>query len=141
MSKRSRRRANGRDRIHLTADESKNGRIRKKLIGKSSWYKNKNNKKNDNGINQDGRRWKGKNDSHGKQNLKTRAVLFVEQTPNGELARQIKELLVRLEPIVGFKLRVVERTGRSIQSQLPQSAIWRGSQCDREHCVTCQQGG
>ena len=39
VSKRRRRRVNGRKRIHNTAEESRNGRIRKKLIGKTSWYK------------------------------------------------------------------------------------------------------
>lgn len=34
ISKRKRRRLNGRKRIHNTAEESRNGRIRKKLLGK-----------------------------------------------------------------------------------------------------------
>ena len=64
----------------------------------------------------------------------------MKQTPNGELARRVKELLVRLEAVLGFRLRVAERTGRSLQSLLHQATIWKGSPCDREHCVTCQQG-
>ena len=39
VSKRRRMRVNGRKRIHNTAEESRNGRVRKKLIGKTSWYK------------------------------------------------------------------------------------------------------
>ena len=75
-----------------------------------------------------------------REDLRTRAVLFLEQTPNGELSRRVKELLGRLEPVLGFRLRVAERTGRSLQSLLHQATIWKGSPCDREQCVTCQQG-
>ena len=108
------------------------------MVGRSSWYKNKKNTSLDDGNGMKrggGRKYPGA--SHGKQDLKTRAVLFIEQTPNGELVRQIKELLVRLEPVLGFRLRVVERTGRSIQSLLPQASIWKGSPCDRG-MRTCQ---
>ena len=76
MSKRNRRKANGSLRIHRTADESKHGRIKKNLLGKSSWYKKR----------------------------------------KEELARRVKELLVRLKPVLGYRLSVAERTGRSLQS-------------------------
>ena len=116
------------------------------MIGRSAWYKKQKNRDHGTSLEQEhGKGMMGSQKhprgSNGKQELKTRAVLFLEQTPNGELARRVKELLVRLEQVLGFKLRVVERTGRSIQNQLPQASIWRGSPCDREHCVTCQQGG
>ena len=71
----------------------------------------------------------------------TRVVLFVEQSPMGELARQIKEQAQRLEPILGYKLRVVERTRRDILSSFPQAGSWKGRQCGRGKCVTCNQGG
>ena len=38
LSKRSKWRANGSLRIHRTVDESKFGRIKRKMIGKASWY-------------------------------------------------------------------------------------------------------
>ena len=59
----------------------------------------------------------------------------------GELARQIKEQAQRLEPILGYKLRVVERTRRDILSSFPQAGSWKGRQCGRGKCVTCNQGG
>ena len=71
-----------------------------------------------------------------KDGLVTRAVLFIEQTPHGELARLVKDLLHRLEPMLGFKLRVVERTGSTMKSLLSQP---QGRRCDREHCITCNQ--
>ena len=43
VTKRKRRRVNWRIRIHNTAQEIRNGRIRKKLLGKTSWYKGRKN--------------------------------------------------------------------------------------------------
>ena len=140
MSKLKRRKSDGRKRVHYTAEESRDGRIRKKLIGRTSWYKQKknNNQKKDGRMNY-GRRGNSRALRNGSQDLPTRAVLFMEQTPFGELAGRVKELLHRLEPTLGFKLRVVERTGRSIKSHLSQSACSTGRPSGRELCVTCNQ--
>ena len=67
--------------------------------------------------------------------------MFLEQTPQGELARRIREQIQILEPTLGYKVRVVERTGRSIKNMFAQTSIWQGLQCGREQCVTCNQGG
>ena len=82
-----------------------------------------------------------KNDQQRNRQLKTRAPLFLEQTPNGELARGTKELLQRLEPILGYRIRVVEHTGTSLKSLLNQTSIGKGIMCGRELCITCNQGG
>ena len=42
---------------------------------------------------------------------------------------------------MGFRLRVVERTGRNILSNYKQTNSWKGLQCGRDECVTCHQGG
>ena len=52
---------------------------------------------------------------------KIRAVLFVEQNPLGELANRVRELIPRLEPTLGYSLKVVDRTGRSLSSLFGQS--------------------
>ena len=67
--------------------------------------------------------------------------MFVEQTPGGELASRLKELFKRLEPTIGFWLKVVERTGRSLQSAFPLTNLWDGAPCGREdECIPCYQG-
>ena len=43
-------------------------------------------------------------------------VLFIEQTPMGELGRRLRELMSRLAPILGFSVKIVERTGSSLKS-------------------------
>ena len=69
------------------------------------------------------------------------SVLFVDQTPGGELASRMRELLRRVEPTTGFHLKVLERTGLSLQSQFPLTTLWDGAPCGREEdCITYYQG-
>ena len=77
----------------------------------------------------------------GAATIKTRAVLFVDQSPQGSLAKLVKDKLSGLEPSLGFRLRVVERTGRSLVSLLPQPKGSGGEHCGRKNCVTCSQEG
>ena len=70
-----------------------------------------------------------------------RTVLFVDQTPGGELALRLRELLARIEDTIGFKVKVVERSGRSLQAMFPLTTLWDGTSCGRvEDCTTCYQG-
>ena len=73
--------------------------------------------------------------------LKTRAVLFVEQTPQGELAKKMKEQLQGLEATLGYRIRVVERTGESLKNIFSQNQVYGGLECGRGSCVTCSQDG
>ena len=146
QSKKDRRKKSsiGGGRLHRTAVESNLGRIRKKLLSKSSWYRSRR-KEDDEGehaIQHPGKGGKKpkKSGSSG-ATLKTRAVLFMEQTPGGELARRMREQLVSLEPTLGYKIRVVERTGQSIQKIFARTSVWSGLKCGREHCITCNKEG
>ena len=101
--------------VYRTAEESGGSRWRTKLIGKSTWFKKGSNKKgNTDGedLPREGKtnEMKVQKDSNGSK-LKTRSVLFVENTPGGELAGRIRELLRRLEPTIGFRIKVVEKAG------------------------------
>ena len=69
-----------------------------------------------------------------------KTVLFIEQTPMGELGRRLRELMNRLAPILGFTVKIVERNGSSLKSHFPQSSLWDGAPCGRTTCITCTQG-
>ena len=71
--------------------------------------------------------------------MKTRTVLFVEQTRDGRLAKELREVLQRLEGVLGFRVKVVERTGTSLKNTLPNTNPWSGAHCGRMDCVTCNQ--
>ena len=48
--------------------------------------------------------------------------------------------MTRLTPILGFRVKIVERTGSTLKSHFPQSSLWDGAPCGREGCITCTQG-
>ena len=59
-----------------------------------------------------GRRWEARRDT-------PKTVLFVEKTAMGGLGKQLRELMTRLAPILGFTVKVVERTGSNLKSHFP----------------------
>ena len=65
----------------------------------------------------------------------------MEQSPGGELAKQVRTKLQEMEPLLGFRLRVVERTGKNLLTSFPQTRTWSGSKCGRGDCITCNQEG
>ena len=64
----------------------------------------------------------------------------MEQTNKGELGKRLRELMMRLAPILGFRVKIVERAGSSLKSHFPQASLWDGAPCGRVKCVTCTQG-
>ena len=125
----------------MTAEESRGARIRKKLIGRSSWFKSRQKDKDTQEKRTGVMGTRNQEAGASGHVLKTRSVLFVPQTPGGELAKRTREVLERLQPILGYKVRVVERTGTGLQQKLSQTSIWSGLACGRGPCVTCNQGG
>ena len=129
--------------LYRTAKESMGERRRGKLLAKSNWFKKKGKRKTE-GLNQEGNgkgAKKGKNRKKEKLNLGAKTVLFVDQTPGGELAKRLRELLQRLEPMMGFSIRIVERTGTKLKDLFPLNTLWDGMKCERGDCPPCNQGG
>ena len=94
-------------------------RLKKKLLGKSNWFRDKKKIDEKTNIMAGPRTGNGTQESTDKP-LRTRTVLFVEQTPRGALASKIREQLLHLGPTLGYKIRVVERSGRNILTHFPQ---------------------
>ena len=133
--------------MRRTARDSQEQRERDKLLGKTNWFREQKSREQ---LEKDqvrvqrrpGRRNRVKDrHRHGVQGMQARSVLFVDHTPGGELATRIRELLTRLEPLLGFKIKVVERCGKNLQSHFPLNNLWQGAKCGREECVTCEQEG
>ena len=70
-----------------------------------------------------------------------KTVLFVEQSPRGELAKRLREALREMEQTLGFRIKVAERAGRPLGSMFPLTSLWEGAQCGRGECITCLQEG
>ena len=72
--------------------------------------------------------------------MKVRTILFVEQSPNGELAKRMRERLRSMEETLGFRVKLAERVGQQLGSKFSPSTVWDGTKCGRSDCVTCEQG-
>ena len=65
------------------------------------------------------------------------SVLFVPTTPSGKL-KKLYENAIRTS---GIRMKVVERTGRTLKSQLQTSNPFRKNNCKREDCFICTTDG
>ena len=71
--------------------------------------------------------------------MRTAAVLFVENTKEGELAKNLRAVIERLKHILGYSIKVVERSGTPLKLMFPLSKVGEGQGCEREECTTCTQ--
>ena len=142
--------------LHVSARESRNSRYRKKLLEKSNWFRKKpvgicddKDIAMESGAVRDKVIHIGRVKSDEEcaarrgatsEEIRTTSVLFVDQTPKGELARRLRELEPRLAKITGFRIKIVVRGGTKLKQALPNTNPWSGSECGREDCVTCKQG-
>ena len=55
--------------------------------------------------------------------------MFVEFSKGGGLQKSMKEVLDRLAPMLGFKVRVTEKGGSSLGSLLSNKNLWKGEHC------------
>ena len=60
------------------------------------------------------------------KNLETRSIMFVEHTREGEMAKNLREQLGRMENMRGFRMKIVERTGTKIKDMFSLTNIWGG---------------
>ena len=67
------------------------------------------------------------------------APIFVPPTPNGDLARELKDIAER-EAEAGVLFRIVETGGRSIKSMVQRSNPTSTLGCDMAACLPCRTG-
>ena len=147
--RKARAEAEGR-KVYRTGKESAQDRYRKKILGKTEWFR-KTGRKEDKlpttlpskkkGVKNQRRSHRKAGNRKAGQEMKTRSVLFVENTRNGELARTIKEVCGRLEEILGYRIKVVERAGTPLKLLFPLGRLDEGTVCGRPGCITCNQEG
>ena len=118
-------------------------RVKKKLLGKSSWYKGGKVKNTmdspGDGMTRPGspgkrRGWQGhvldriEEDRRKNQQPKgqNKSVIFVPQTKHSELAKRLRENEIDMEKHTGYKIKIVERSGRGLNRILTNSNPWGG---------------
>ena len=154
--------------LFRTSAGSLSGRLKKKTIGRTTWYRKKKNTKKDsqedrydkkthtdaeigsgkyNSSYEDPDIRMEKTNAHSTtskkkgedKEVKTSAVLFVENTKEGRLAKNLREVVERLKGILGYRIKVVERSGTSLKMMFPLSRIGEGRECGKDDCTTCTQ--
>jgi hypothetical protein len=69
----------------------------------------------------------------------TTSVIFVEQTKKGGLAGGMKEVMGKMEGMLGYRFKVEENSGTALKSLLSSRDPWAGGQCERTGCFNCHQ--
>ena len=126
--------------IHSSAAEGAVARRRKKLVGKSSWFKNPPKSNTREGPKHHSRK---KKSSEVKERKTPVSILFVPQTPFGALANRLKEKEKLLSELCGETVKIIERSGTSIKQLLVKSNPWqKGTVCSRAEtdCLLCKTG-
>ena len=132
--------------MYRKASSCQESRLKKKTLGKSTWFRGK--KKNGNQAvvknRNKGRRGGNPGDGVGSKEdrkLLTRSVLFVENSKDGELARRLRGVVERIQHILKFRIKVVERSGTPLRLMFPLNNIGGEGVCGRNECITCMQEG
>ena len=70
-----------------------------------------------------------------------KTVIFVPQTENSTLAKMLREEEQTLEKLTGYKIKYVEKSGKSLGGILCKSDHWAGRMCGRKSCLLCYTKG
>ena len=125
--------------FHRGATQTLAGRQKKKLTQKTNWYKKKKGKQDTDGGGKRGNR-RPKIQEGKDQEIKS--ILFVPRTKGGELAARLRKEEETLGKMTGYRVKVVERSGKMVKRMLHKSNSWAGEDCGREDCLVCaHQGG
>ena len=147
--------------LHESAGVSFVARSRRKLTGKSSWFKNKKRagreeykyeeEGNGNVVTVPTRkehrraerlaRKEEKRKKSDKQDIVTTSIMFVENTPHGELCARLQRGEDRNGGITNRRVKMIEMAGTSLGQTFSNRNPWAGAGCEREDCHTCHQGG
>ena len=125
--------------FYRKAKQTISSRVRKNLLERTSWFKGK----KPDGVELPYKKdYIGSRDKQGKGPVgdrnKVKSVIFVPQTHNSELTQKMREGDDLLEKTKGYKMKIVERAGDSLEGLLHKSNPWSGADCAREKCLLCE---
>ena len=118
--------------------------LRKKLVQKYNWFKVKRKNYDENRENDENREEniKKKRNTEKKEVLKEdempKSILFVQDTEDSMLAKEIRKVIQELKPWTRLNIKVIERAGERLEDMLHKSNCWENSDCGRENCKICE---
>ena len=136
--------------IHRSSRTGVAAKLRRKLLSKTKWFKHSRQQKDSQeevpqlctGKQARQRRGAGKTTrvTTRQEEIKTTTVLFVDQTPGGQLAKRMREAEVQLAAITGFRVKIVEKNGTTAKQLLHKPNPWAEGMCGRPDCYPCKTG-
>ena len=117
--------------FHRPAAKTLQSRIKKKLLEKTNWYKQK--PKDKEGPNKKNR-LSGKVTSSLEEENTPVLVMFCPQTPHGELARRLREAEKKLKEVTKDGVKIVEKAGTKLRFLLHKSNPFDNgtTKCERD---------
>ena len=125
-------------------------RNKKKLLEKTSWYKQKR-KRDDDDEDDEMSLPTRKMRCTGKMKARSagvsagavkvpdiKAVMFVPYTVGSKLAKSLREAEEKLGGLTGYRLKMVEKAGDKLEDLLTKSNPWQGLDCGRHNCILCE---
>ena len=123
--------------VERSAKEGATERYRSKLLSRQNWFRKKG-KKDEKKNKKHERKRKKEQMSKESKEIPVTSVIFVAKTKYSRLARRMKEAEETLSKLTKERIRVVERSGRTIKSLLCVNDLWSDAPCGREGCISCE---
>ena len=137
---------------HRQAKDTESIRGKKKILGKSNWFKNRGGEKGkekskqgnqdkDQSKSRGYKRKRGEGESNRDSTQGEReptTVVFVPRTRGGELAKRLKMKEEELGKITSQKVRIVERNGERLEHLLTKTDPFGDPKCSKESCLLCK---
>ena len=123
--------------LHRSAEEGQEERRKKKVLAKGNWFKKKGKRvgEKESFLTKKKRKEKIKRDEP-----ETVTVMFVPQTPGGELRKRLQREEDKIAKMTKERIKIVERSGTTIKQILHKSNPWASGHCNRVDCLMCANG-
>ena len=126
--------------INRSEEEGREERHKKKLLGKTNWFRVTKTKQSDNTAK--GGDHKRRRSRHQQEKTETQlpvvSVMFVPKTGGSILQKRLMDLEPGLSAISGHRIRYVERSGVTLKQLLHRNNPWAGAPCHRAtSCLSC----
>ena len=142
------RRARQGQKFHRKGSTTLLARTRKKLTGKTNWFKNK---KKDEAEDMERRKetmerrrcmQPGEKKpimyKNGEEHMEPMAVIHVPCTPNSGLIDELREGEAQMTRITGVRFKFEEKAGMQLSRVICKTDPWAGQDCERVDCPMCE---
>ena len=124
--------------------DSLRARVERKLVERYNWFRKKRkpeeyeNEKDTEKEKREYKQEKREKSEIGRDEDQPKSILFVQNTKDSILAKEIRKVIQDLKPWTRLNIKVVERAGDRIEDLLHKSNPWEERDCGREGCLSCE---